>query len=105
MHLPLVGCALSVPYKHPHLKMESWREKYGPIVGLLLGPRVKAIAVCDPQAVFEVLRREEFQNRPDGKAFRERTLNKRLGDILAHCKYNNFMQTVLGFQLDFKIAQ
>ncbi|KAJ4434999.1 hypothetical protein ANN_23571 [Periplaneta americana] len=56
----------------------EWRQKYGPVVGFFLGPRT-AVAICGPREVLEVLRREEFQIRPDGDFFRERSFGKKLG--------------------------
>jgi hypothetical protein len=56
----------------------KWMEKYGPVVGLLLGPR-KAVAVSGARTVFEVLRREEFQGRTESSKLKEASFNKRLG--------------------------
>ncbi|XP_046999526.1 methyl farnesoate epoxidase-like [Schistocerca americana] len=75
---PVVGSALSVPQARPDLKMEEWRETYGPVVGLMLGSQL-GVAVCRPDAVFEALKNDDLQGRPDNKFFRERTFNKRLG--------------------------
>ncbi|GFG40194.1 hypothetical protein Cfor_09782 [Coptotermes formosanus] len=68
--------------QHIHLTMSgSWLEKYGPVVGLLLGS-APLIAVSGPHAVLEVLRRDEFHGRPDSEEIRERSFNKRLGILL-----------------------
>lgn len=56
-------------------------EKYGPVVGLMLGS-IPIIAVSGPREVLEVLRRNEFDGRPDAPEVRERNLNKRLGVLL-----------------------
>jgi hypothetical protein len=61
----------------------SWLEKYGPVVGLLLGS-APLIAVSGPHAVLEVLRRDEFHGRPDSEEIRERSFNKRLGEFVLH---------------------
>jgi hypothetical protein len=68
--------------KNIHLTMSgSWLEKYGPVVGLVLGS-IPVIAVGGPREVLEVLRRDEFQGRPDGPEVRERSFNKRLGEFV-----------------------
>jgi len=68
--------------KNVHLTLSgSWLEKYGPIVGLMLGS-IPIIAVSGPHEVLEVLRRNEFEGRPDGPEVRERSLNKRLGEFV-----------------------
>ncbi|XP_049788059.1 farnesoate epoxidase-like isoform X2 [Schistocerca cancellata] len=77
--LPVLGSVLSLAGAKPHLRLEAWREQYGPVVGLVLPGSVLAVAVCGADAVFETLRRDEFQGRPDDPDLRERTLNKRLG--------------------------
>jgi hypothetical protein len=59
----------------------SWMKKYGPIVGLMLGS-TPVIAVGGPHEVLEVLRREEFQGRPDNHQIRDRNFNKRLGEFI-----------------------
>jgi hypothetical protein len=59
----------------------SWLEKYGPVVGLIMGS-APVIAVSGPQEVMEVLSREEFQGRPDDEHIRERNFNKRLGEFI-----------------------
>jgi hypothetical protein len=58
----------------------SWMEKYGPIVGLMMGS-TPVIAVGGPREVLEVLRRDEFQGRPDDQHTRDRNFNKRLGEL------------------------
>ncbi|XP_049963436.1 methyl farnesoate epoxidase-like isoform X2 [Schistocerca serialis cubense] len=77
--LPVLGSVLSLAGAKPHLRLEAWREQYGPVVGLVLPGSVPAVAVCGADAVFETLRRDEFQGRPDDPDLRERTLNQRLG--------------------------
>ncbi|XP_069672280.1 methyl farnesoate epoxidase-like [Periplaneta americana] len=78
-YLPIVGSIFSMPKKLAHMTMAGeWRQKYGPVVGFFLGPRT-AVAICGPREVLEVLRREEFQIRPDGDFFRERSFGKKLG--------------------------
>ncbi|PSN29066.1 hypothetical protein C0J52_28308, partial [Blattella germanica] len=90
--LPLIGNIPFVPRTHPHLIMAgSWREKYGPVVGLVLGP-FKAIAVCGPEEVLEVLRREEFQGRPKTEFLKDRSFNKYLGKYSWSCVYTNISQ-------------
>jgi hypothetical protein len=59
----------------------NWLEKYGPVVGLLLGS-APVIAVSGPREVLEVLRRDEFQGRPDSSDVRERSFNKRFGEFI-----------------------
>ncbi|XP_067013403.2 methyl farnesoate epoxidase [Anabrus simplex] len=76
--LPLIGSALSIPRKLIYLRMEEWRNKYGPVVGLMV-TKFPIIVVCDPSTVIEVLKREELQGRPFSTQFKERSLNKRLG--------------------------
>lgn len=56
-------------------------EKYGPVVGLMLGS-IPIIAVSGPREVLEVLRRNEFDGRPDVPEVRERSLNKRFGEFV-----------------------
>ncbi|XP_069696214.1 methyl farnesoate epoxidase-like [Periplaneta americana] len=85
--LPLLGSALFVPMKMLHVTMaDEWRRKYGPVVGLFLGPKL-AIAVCGPNEILEVLRREEFQARPDGVFFKDRSFGKKLGLIMSDGPY------------------
>jgi len=59
----------------------NWLEKYGPLVGLILGSS-PVIAVGGPREVMEVLRRDEFQGRPDVENVREGNFNKRLGEFI-----------------------
>jgi hypothetical protein len=56
----------------------KWLEKYGPLVGLMLGTR-STVAVCGAREVIEVLQTEEFQARPHGSFFKDRSFGKRLG--------------------------
>ncbi|XP_066996047.2 methyl farnesoate epoxidase [Anabrus simplex] len=76
-YLPIVGSTPFIARKHFHLTMDDLGKKYGPVVGLFTPDRT--ISVSDPSTVLEVLRREEFQGRPDSYLIRERNLNKRLG--------------------------
>jgi methyl farnesoate epoxidase/farnesoate epoxidase len=57
---------------------KKWLGEYGPIVGLMFGSQ-PTVAVIGAEAVLEVLRREEFQGRPDNFNARFRAYNKRLG--------------------------
>ncbi|XP_067013413.2 methyl farnesoate epoxidase [Anabrus simplex] len=77
-YLPVIGSAPFLQSKNFHFLMEKWRSQYGPVVGIFLG-RQPAIAVCEPSTVLEVLKREEFQGRPDNESLRERSLGKHLG--------------------------
>jgi hypothetical protein len=56
----------------------KWLKKYGPVVGLMYSSQ-PAIAVINAEAAMEVLRRDEFQGRPDTFNSRDRAFNKRLG--------------------------
>ena len=57
---------------------KKWLKRYGPVVGLMYGSH-PAIAVIGGEESLEVLRREEFQGRPDSFNARDRAFNKRLG--------------------------
>lgn len=50
-------------------------------MGLMLGS-IPIIAVSGPRQVLEVLRRDEFQGRPDSPEVRERSFNKQLGEFV-----------------------
>ena len=77
--LPIVGCIPFIPSKLLHYTMAGeWRKKYGPVVRMSFGRRVM-IAICGPNEILEVLKREEFQGRPKGTFFKERSFNKYLG--------------------------
>jgi len=77
--LPLVGSMPFVPTKHVQFTMQNkWLKKYGPVVGLMYSTQ-PVIAVISPEVALEVLRREEFQGRPDTFNSRDRAFNKRLG--------------------------
>lgn len=77
--LPVVGSIPFVPPKHVQFTMQKkWLKQYGPIVGLMYGSH-PAIAVIDGETCLEVLRRDEFQGRPDTFNSRDRAFNKRLG--------------------------
>jgi methyl farnesoate epoxidase/farnesoate epoxidase len=68
-----------VPSQHVQFTMQKkWLKEYGPVVGLMYGSQ-PAIAVIGAEAVLEVLRRDEFQGRPDSFSTRDRAINKRLG--------------------------
>lgn len=56
----------------------EWQTKYGPLVGFLVGSQ-KFVAICGPNEVLEVLKRDEFQGRPKGDFLKERSFNKSLG--------------------------
>lgn len=62
--VPLLGSIPFLRSKNFHFQMEEMRDKYGPVIGLKFGPR-NAIAVCGTKEVEEVLKRDEFQGRPD----------------------------------------
>ncbi|KDR22559.1 methyl farnesoate epoxidase-like isoform X2 [Zootermopsis nevadensis] len=76
--LPVVGCVPFLPSQYLHLKMELWLKKYGSVVGLMLGSQ-PAVLICGPNEVLEVLRREEFQGRPEKANFRQENFNRKLG--------------------------
>lgn len=76
--LPIVGCLAFVPSKYLHLRMEKWLKQYGPVVGLMIGSQ-PAVAICGPTEVLEILRREEFQGRPENANFRQENFNRKLG--------------------------
>lgn len=61
-----------------HLVWQELHESYGNVVGLRIG-RDLIVTVFGPDAVREVLTREELNGRPDGYFFRMRTFGKRLG--------------------------
>ncbi|XP_063231673.1 methyl farnesoate epoxidase-like isoform X2 [Bacillus rossius redtenbacheri] len=84
--LPFIGSVLSLPTKHMHLRMEHWRKEYGPLAGFMIGSN-PFVAVCEPSLVLEVLRREEFQSRPDTFILRTRSFNKRLGIFFSDGKF------------------
>ena len=56
-------------------------KKYGPIVGLRLGPMHPIILVSGKDAVLEILKRPEFDGRPDFFSYRFRTMGERRGII------------------------
>jgi hypothetical protein len=58
---------------------KKWLNEYGPVVGLMYGSH-PTIAVVGAETALEVLRREEFQGRPDSFNARDRAFNKRLGN-------------------------
>lgn len=64
-----------------HLVWQELHETYGNVVGLRLG-RDLVVTAFGPEAVREVLTREELNGRPDGYFFRMRTFGKRLGNVL-----------------------
>lgn len=81
--LPLVGnfthfrSRLKILGYH-HLVWAELTEKFGSVVGLKMG-RNLVVTVSGPEAVKEILSRDEFDGRPDGFFFRLRTFGKRLG--------------------------
>lgn len=73
--------------------MEKWLKQYGPVVGLMLGSQ-PAVAICGPTEVLEVLRREEFQGRPENANFRQENFNRKLGKFQFEIfPYWNYLQT------------
>ena len=78
--IPFLGNIVFIPSKNIHFTLAGkWRQKYGPLVGLTVGSSLRAVAVCGPREVLEILKREEFQGRPKGEFFKERSFNKYLG--------------------------
>ncbi|XP_068896333.1 methyl farnesoate epoxidase-like [Tenebrio molitor] len=85
--LPIVGNFIEFRRKlseigYHHLVWKEFSEQYGDVVGLKMG-RNLVVAVFGPEAVKEVLTREEFDGRPDGFFFRLRTFGKRLGIVFS----------------------
>ncbi|XP_063217519.1 methyl farnesoate epoxidase-like [Bacillus rossius redtenbacheri] len=80
--LPLVGSFFSVPLRSIHVAMESLRRRHGPVVGVMFGPR-PVVLVAGAAAVREVLRRDEFQARPELFFFKARGFGKRLGVVFS----------------------
>jgi len=77
--LPVFGSIPFVPTKHVQFTMQKkWLKEYGPVVGLMYGSH-PVIATVSGEACLEVLRRDEFQGRPDSFNSRDRAFNKRLG--------------------------
>jgi hypothetical protein len=78
--LPVIGSFPFVPTENAQFTMqEKWLKKYGPVVGLMYGSH-PVIATVGGEATLEVLRRDEFQGRPDTFNARDRAFNKRLGN-------------------------
>ena len=76
----MVGSIPFVPTKHVQFTMQKkWLKEYGPVVGLMYGSH-PVIATVSGEACLEVLRRDEFQGRPDSFNSRDRAFNKRLGN-------------------------
>jgi hypothetical protein len=68
-----------VPAKCVQFTMvKKWLKDYGPVVGLMFGSQ-PTVAVIGAEEVLEVLRRDEFQGRPDTFNSRDRAFNQRLG--------------------------
>ncbi|KAK4873499.1 hypothetical protein RN001_015528 [Aquatica leii] len=65
-----------------HLVWDELAKIYGPVVCLKMG-RSLVVTVTGPEAVREVLTRDEFDGRPDGFFFRVRTFGKRLGIVFS----------------------
>lgn len=65
-----------------HLVWCELSKKYGNVVGLKLGRNI-VVCVLGPDAIKEVMTREEFDGRPDGYLFRLRTFGKRLGIVFS----------------------
>jgi cytochrome P450 len=67
--LPLLGNAHQLRGDSPHLTIERWCERYGPIFRFSLGPR-SLVAIGELEAINQILR-----ERPDGfRRWRERQL-------------------------------
>jgi hypothetical protein len=59
----------------------SWLEKYGPVVGLMVGS-TPHICVCGVREVMEVLHKEELQGRPYHLVdISQRMFHRRLGEF------------------------
>jgi hypothetical protein len=58
--------------------MEQWLKQYGSVVGVMLGSQ-PAVFICGPSEVREVMKREEFQGRPENANFRQDNFNRKLG--------------------------
>ncbi|VEN54695.1 unnamed protein product, partial [Callosobruchus maculatus] len=85
--LPVVGNYLLYRSMHQklgyhHLVWTYLDKKYGDVVGMKLG-RNYVVAASGPDAIKEVLTREDFDGRPDGFFFRLRTFGKRLGIVFS----------------------
>nr|CAI5855416.1 unnamed protein product [Callosobruchus analis] len=85
--LPIVGNYLLYRSMHKklgyhHLVWTYLDKKYGDVVGMKLG-RNYVVAASGPNAIREVLTREDFDGRPDGFFFRLRTFGKRLGIVFS----------------------
>nr|CAH7744053.1 unnamed protein product [Callosobruchus chinensis] len=85
--LPVVGNYLLYRSMHKklgyhHLVWTYLDKKYGDVVGMKLG-RNYVVAASGPEAIKEVLTREDFDGRPDGFFFRLRTFGKRLGIVFS----------------------
>ncbi|XP_046400219.1 methyl farnesoate epoxidase-like [Ischnura elegans] len=83
--LPIIGSlstVLRIIRKHGvhYLAWAELAQEYGTVVGLRLG-WTKYILIAGKEAVTEGLAREEFDARPDGFAFRHRTMGIRRGVI------------------------
>lgn len=86
--LPIVGNFVEFRrrlciFGYHHLAWESFSRELGDVVGLKMG-RNLVVTVFGPDAVKEVLTREEFDGRPDGYFFRLRTFGKRLGTLITN---------------------
>ncbi|XP_059480644.1 methyl farnesoate epoxidase-like [Neocloeon triangulifer] len=81
---PVVGSLLALRASTPlHETLFQLSKKYGPVVGLFLGPQAKSVVVNGYEAVKHVLMRDDFANRPDGLLIRARSYNKRLGVLFS----------------------
>lgn len=76
--IPIFGNSLSIPLYDIHLTLEEWVAKYGPLVGVMMGPQ-PGLFVTGADSVVAALKKEEFQGRPDTKYVRERSFGERLG--------------------------
>lgn len=88
--IPIFGNSLSIPLYDIHLTLEEWVAKYGPLVGVMMGPQ-PGLFVTGADSVVAALKKEEFQGRPDTKYVRERSFGERLGESnLLNYVHNNW---------------
>lgn len=76
--VPIFGNSLGIPLYDIHLTLEDWAHRYGPLIGVMMGPQ-PGLFVTGAGPVVAALKKEEFQGRPDTKYVRERSFGERLG--------------------------